>query len=119
MHSMSPNKKGIIQALEDLITDKDVDISNKKKILMVGAEVAPYAYVGGVAMVLGYLSKAISDLGADVRLFMPKFYNIDEDKYKLEMVYEGLQVPTDDEEHPYLICNVKEATAPHGVKIYF
>lgn len=115
---MSPNKKGIFQALEDLITDKDLHNLNKK-VLMVGAEVAPYAYVGGVAMVLGYLSKALSDLGCDVRLFMPKFYSIDEEKYKLTTVYEGLQVPTDDESNPYLTCNVKEATAPHGVKIYF
>src|SRR3989338_9710828 len=91
----------------------------KLKILLVGAEVSPYASVGGFAMVLAYLSRALVRMGHDARLFIPKFGFIDEEKYGLEMVCEGLEVPTNDETLPNLICNVKAAKDSAGVTTYF
>jgi starch synthase len=93
---------------------------NKKlKILMVAAEAAPYVTVGGFSSVVGYLSRELSLLGHDVRIFIPKFGFIDEEKYSIKMLYEGLQIPTDDENTPLLTCNVKVATGVGGVTIYF
>jgi len=90
------------------------------KILMVGAEVSPYANVGGFSRVMAYLSRALRHLGHDVRLFMPKFGLIDEEKYPMEMVREGLKVPTGQGEEPtHLICNVKKGQIAGAAPVYF
>lgn len=91
----------------------------KLKVMMVAPEMSPYASVGGFARVTGYLSLALRRLGHDVRLFMPKFGLIDEKKYTLQTVYEGLDVPTGQRETPYLTCNVKSHTLPGGTPTYF
>jgi len=111
------NKKTLIRALEDLIVESP---RNKLKILIVAAEAAPYVTVGGFSSVIGYLSKELVKIGYDVRIFMPKFGLINEDAYKMDMVIEGLKVPTDDEGDPYLICNVKKhESEKNGVTAYF
>ncbi len=92
--------------------------NQKRKVLMVGAECAPYATVGGFASVLAYLSKSLNSLGNDVRVFIPKFGFIDEEKYKIKTVYSGLRVPTDDEYNREIICNIKSTTL-NGVTVYF
>ncbi|MEA2020340.1 MAG: glycogen/starch synthase [Patescibacteria group bacterium] len=91
------------------------------RILMVAPECTPYANVGGFSRVLGYLSRELRGLGVDARVFMPKFGQIDEDKYKMEMVLEGLEVPTGVEggERDVLVCNVKKHQAPGGAPVYF
>jgi starch synthase len=89
------------------------------KVLIVAPEVSPYANVGGVARVAAYLSRSLVSFGHDVRLFMPKFGFIDEDKYPMERVLEGLKVPTGNPEKPYLTCNVKLNTVPGGAPVYF
>ena len=86
------------------------------KILIVAAEAAPYATVGGFSSVVAYLSRTLLPLGVDVRIFMPKFGSIDQEKYALEMVREGLKVPTSDENNPELVCNVKMRKGEDGVK---
>jgi len=116
---MKNSKKSIIKALETIIETQAGTADKVQKVLMVGAEVAPYATVGGFSYVLSYLSKELVRLGHDVRLFMPRFGFIDQEKYNIEMVYEGLKVPTDNIEIPYLICNVKSAVSPSGVTVYF
>jgi len=91
------------------------------KVLMVAPECTPYANVGGFSRVLGYLSRALLELGVDVRIFMPKFGQIDEEKYQMEMVLEGLEVPTgsDGNGKDVLICNVKTHRVPGGAPVYF
>ncbi len=97
------------------------ELSNSKhlKILLVGTEAAPYVTVGGASAVVANLSRALTTLGHEVSIFIPKFGFIDEEKAGLEMVYEGLHVPTDDESLPYLVCNVKKTKAETGVTYYF
>ena len=93
------------------------------KILIVAPEVSPYANVGGMSRVAAHLSRSLASLGHDVRLFMPKFGFIDEEKYEMEMAQEWMEVPTGgtDAEVPFLICNVKKHTPPPGtgVPVYF
>ena len=89
------------------------------KILIVAPEVSPYANVGGLSRVAAHLSRSLMDLGHDVRLFMPKFGLIDEEKYPMEMVQKDLKVPTGTPEKPHLICNVKLNVVPGGAPTYF
>lgn len=91
----------------------------KLKILMVAAEVAPYASVGGISRVIPQLAKALIAKGHDVRVFMPKFGSIDEEKYSLEMEISNLEVPTGSEENKFLICNVKKHQLPNSPVTYF
>ena len=90
------------------------------RVLLVVPEVSPYATVGGVARVASHLAKEMVSLGHDVRIFMPKYGLIDEEKYPLEMVVEGLKVRTGEEEGlKELICNVKTHINEWGVRTYF
>ncbi len=88
---------------------------------MVVPEVSPYASVGGVSRVAAHLSKELVRLGHDVRIFMPKYGFIDEEKYPLSMVVEGLKVKTgsDGDGPKELICNVKTHVSEAGVRTYF
>ena len=91
------------------------------KVLIVGAEVSPYASVGGQARVLAYLSKALIELGIDARVFMPKFGFIDEKEYKMDLIREGLPVPTGHVKKgpKELICNVKYHVLKNRAPTYF
>ncbi len=119
---MAPNTSAsILDKVEDLLLAKPkVRVTEKdaKRVLLISPEVAPYATVGGLSMVLPALAKALYDLGHDVRIFMPKFGFIKEEKYPLEMVFEGLKVPTDSESKPFLICNVKKHTPKGRPQVY-
>lgn len=116
---MISQRKGIIKSLEDLIVYTD-SIEQKHKILIVGTECSPFSSAGGVSSVIAYLSKEISSLGHDIRVFTPRFGFIDEEKYDLEVVYTGLKVPTGEEATPYLVCNIKKAIMPGtNVTVYF
>lgn len=80
------------------------------KILFVSAEVAPFATVGGLSQVAYFLPRAIKKLGHDIRILLPKFGTINEEKYPLRLFLTGLKVRTDEtsNEHPqHLICNIK------------
>lgn len=48
----------------------------KLKVLLVSSEVAPFAKTGGLADVAGSLPLALEELGADVRIIMPKYASI-------------------------------------------
>lgn len=109
----------------DKITDRgDLDRTpNKLKILHIGAEVAPFSTVGGLSRVVSYLSKALVKQDHEVRVFMPKFGSIDENKYPLETVYKGIKVPTGvskgSKEKAFLTCNIKKYITEDNVQIYF
>jgi len=48
-------------------------MSRKLKILLVSAEVHPFAKTGGLADVSGALPPALKSLGHDIRVIMPKY----------------------------------------------
>ncbi|MFC2084526.1 glycogen synthase GlgA [Bacteroidota bacterium] len=54
------------------------------KIAYVSSEVFPFAKTGGLADVAGSLPKEISQLGHDIKVFMPKYYPVDEKRFSLE-----------------------------------
>ncbi len=85
-------------------------ISKKNlKILFVGSEASPFAKVGGLASVMYSLPKALSLLGHDARVMLPRYLAIDDETFNLSMEYENLKVPTGNTEGvDHLICNVKK-----------
>ncbi len=56
------------------------------RIVMASAEVAPFARVGGLSDVVGALSQAMSAMGHEVTVFLPKYSSIDDEKYGLKPV---------------------------------
>jgi len=86
------------------------------KILLVSAEVAPFAKVGGLADVAGALPKALRAMGHDVRVVMPRYGSIDVDKYGLGKVVTNLGVPL---AHQPVNADVLEGRIGGDVPIYF
>lgn len=91
---------------------------NKKlKVLMVTAEMAPFAKVGGLADVAGSLPPAIQKLNCDVRMVMPLYGSIDRTKFKIKEIYSGLEVPSG---RLMIKVNICFAQLPGtDVKVYF
>ena len=60
----------------------------KNKVLFASSEVDPFAKTGGLADVAASLPKALSSLGQDIRVVMPKYKNIPKE-YVDKMEYIG------------------------------
>jgi starch synthase len=86
------------------------------KILLVAAEVAPFAKVGGLADVAGALPKALKAMGHDVRVVMPRYGSIDVEKYGLRRIVSNLGVPL---AHQPVNADVLEGRIAGEVPIYF
>ncbi len=54
------------------------------KILILAAEVVPFAKVGGLADVVGALPKALRELGHDVRVVMPRYGQVKPDQIQID-----------------------------------
>lgn len=88
------------------------------KILFIAAEAYPYAEVGGLSRVVYFLPKALAKLGHDVRILIPRYGKIDQERFPLELVYKGLRVPTGGKPE-HLICNVKQVKQENDFHFYF
>jgi starch synthase len=69
------------------------DKDKKLKILFVAAELNPLAKVGGLADVIGSLPKALKKMGHDVRIVIPKYGIINNEKYKLRKIKSNINIP--------------------------
>ncbi|MGA7719890.1 MAG: glycogen synthase GlgA [Ignavibacteriaceae bacterium] len=63
------------------------------KIAFICSEAVPYAKTGGLADVAGSLPKALEELGCKVKLFIPKYYSIDESEFGLRYNWEIGEIP--------------------------
>jgi starch synthase len=68
-------------------------MQNKLKILIAASEAVPFAKTGGLADVAGALPKALAALGHDVRLVLPRYYNIDKVKCGLKEIPGAMGTP--------------------------
>ena len=85
------------------------------QILLISAEVSPFAKVGGLADVAAALPRALHDLGVDVRLVMPKYRGV-ADKTELKTVT-SFSVPVGNAEKE---CSLYVGTLPQSaVPVYF
>lgn len=67
---------------EETVKEEAVPV-DRKKILLVGAECAPFAKAGGLADVIGTLPKELNHLGLDARVMMP-FHKVIKEKYRMQ-----------------------------------
>ncbi len=81
------------------------------KILLLSAEVVPFAKTGGLADVAGALPKALKELGHDVRIAMPHYGFIDRQKYNLGQVLSNIDVPMDGQSEAASILEGKIGTS--------
>ncbi len=85
------------------------------KILLLAAEVVPFAKTGGLADVAGALPKAVKALGHDVRVAMPRYGRIDPVKFQLEEVVPEFDVPVHRTTEP---ASVVRGIIGDGVPVY-
>ncbi len=63
------------------------------KIAFVSSEVFPFAKTGGLGDVAGALPKDIARMGNEVKVFMPKYNFVDEEKYNLKYCWDIGEMP--------------------------
>jgi len=89
------------------------------KIAFVGSEVYPFAKTGGLGDVLGSLPKAIQKLGNDVRVFLPKYSVVENDRFDLSYCWNIGEIEVRVYGYTHIV-NVYETTLPNSpVMIYF
>jgi starch synthase len=86
------------------------------KILLLAAEVVPFAKTGGLADVAGSLPKAIRALGHDVRLSMPRYGRVSTEKFNLKEALPPFPVPLDDSRES---TRILEGAIGQDVPVYF
>jgi starch synthase len=81
----------------------------KLKILFVTTEQKPFCQVGGLGTVMHSLPKALSELGHDSRVIMPKYLTVEDEKGNILPHAQDIMVPTENETgEAFLVCNVKK-----------
>lgn len=94
-------------------------MKERKKVLYISQEIAPYLPESPMAVVGRDLPQSTQDMGYEVRTFMPKFGCINERRNQLHEVIRlsGMNVVIDDTDHPLII---KVATLqPSRMQVYF
>jgi len=87
---------------------------SKLKVLIVSAEVSPFAKVGGLADVAGALPKALKAMGHDVRVAMPG-YKMVMDNYPTKSKIKSLTVPLGWRQ---VECSVKHTSIGKDIPVY-
>src|SRR5436305_5198140 len=85
------------------------------KVLILAAEIVPFAKVGGLADVVGALPKALQALGHDVRLVMPRYRQVDSEHFQLSTVCKAVPVSMG---HFQVSVDVQQGTIGDGIPVY-
>jgi starch synthase len=90
-----------------------------KRILYVSSEVVPYLAENEVSVISYDIPKMVNDLGGQIRIFMPKYGNINERRHQLHEVIRlsGMNLVVNDLDMPLII---KVASIPkERIQVYF
>jgi starch synthase len=90
--------------------------SRPLRVLVVGAEAVPYLKTGGTADIVGALPHALSRMGHDVRLALPRYKSIDPERWQLRAVRRDLPVPISEGTQT---IDILETTQRDGVRVAF
>ncbi len=93
-----------------------MSIQEPLKVLLLSAEVVPFAKTGGLADVAGSLPKAVRALGHDIRVAMPRYGRISAEKFGLKPRLDPFPVPMDDTTEP---ASILEGRIGTDVPVYF
>jgi starch synthase len=85
------------------------------RVLILAAEIVPFAKVGGLADVVGALPKSLQALGHDVRLAMPRYGQIDPERFNLSSV---LDVENVDMNSFREKVTLRQGTIGDGIPVY-
>ena len=88
----------------------------KLKILILSAEMVPFAKTGGLADVIGALPKALRALGHDVRVALPLYGRVDAKRFGLCHLIDRIAVPID---HTTEQVSVAKAVVGEDIPVYF
>jgi starch synthase len=86
------------------------------KLLFAASECVPFVKVGGLADVVGALPKFLSARGHDVRIIIPKYRKIDEQKHQLKKLPYRLLIPVGGN---YEIATIMEGRIDGKIPVYF
>jgi starch synthase len=89
------------------------------KIAIAATEAAPYAKTGGLADVIGSLPKALEKLGCEIKVFMPKYWQVDDNKYELTYDSSIGEMPIRVNGHTRSVHILRSKLAGSNVDIYF
>ncbi len=90
-----------------------------KKILYVSSEVVPYLPKNEISSMSYNIPKVVNDLGGHIRIFMPRYGNINERRHQLHEVIRlsGMNLVVNDQDMPLII---KVASIPkERIQVYF
>lgn len=88
------------------------------KILLIAAEMVPFAKTGGLADVTGALPKALLGQGHDVRVAIPRYGRIDRERFGLAPLLAPYRVPMDDHEAEAALWQASVATPAGHLMVY-
>ena len=94
-------------------------VLQKKKVLFISHEFAPYNEETDFARILNMLAVKSNDTGYEVRVIMPRFGTINERRHRLHEVVRlsGININVDKEDYPLVI---KVASLPNArLQVYF
>lgn len=86
------------------------------RILMLAAEMVPFAKTGGLADVVGALPKALRELGHDIRVCLPRYGFIDRNRFELRQIRDSFPVPMNSGAEQAEILGTEIG---RGVPVYF
>src|SRR5215207_2327604 len=88
------------------------------QILLMAAEMVPFAKTGGLADVTGALPKALKAKGHDVRVAMPRYGRIDRDRFGISELIESYPVPMDDQVESAALLEAHIASGGADIPVY-
>lgn len=91
----------------------------KKRVLFISQEIFPFLPKNDLSSTSKRLPQGIQDLGKEIRIFTPRYGNINERRHQLHEVIRlsGMNIVIDDQDHPLII---KVASVPNAkMQVYF